>query len=110
MDAFPTIRIDIAGVRRTLIHSLYSSLENDKKAIEKQVEEQLATVDMGQLIQEAVSLYAPRMISEAIQEAIQRSVREALWEQGEGQDALRDLVGALVIDSVKKITRRRKRK
>jgi hypothetical protein len=105
VNHFPEIRIDIEGVRQTLVQSLYSSLENDKREIERQVTEQLKALDVAKLVEECVKQHAPRIIAETVSQGIRRAVDAALWTD-EGRALMDKAVGGMAQRQLKKMARR----
>lgn len=104
-NAYPLIRIDMEGVRHSLVHALSLQLESDKSHLEKQINATLSDFNFAAVVESTINEALPRLIEEGLRSAIRSRVNDTLWSV-EGRALIDAAMNGLIAKSVKRIARR----
>jgi len=94
--SYPTIRVEMDGVRKTIVTHLGHALEQEKGHLEASVLKALEAIDIDALIRDTVMRETPRIIEESIKSAISGAVSQVMY-----REELRKDLANLVAKSLK---------
>ena len=69
-EMMPTIRVEVEGLRRTVLHALTSSIMVERETIAKMISKELDKLDIQAIILKTIEREAPKVIEDIVKSSV----------------------------------------
>jgi len=104
MDMYPTIKVEVEGVR----HAIVQAFTDHNHEIEVGIEKALNEINIGDIVTNEVNRLIPYLIKEAVEKAITTAVNSIMWDWN-AKTQIAEGLETLVMEAMTEKVQRRKK-
>lgn len=104
MDMYPTIKVEVEGVR----HAIVQAFASHNREIETGIEKAMSEIDIGEIVTNEVNRLVPYLVKEAVEKAITSAVNSIMWDWSAKTQIAEGLETLVMETMTEKVQRRKK--